>query len=63
MKTSKFCYGRLDLASRGIILPVINSDGNVWKFSVAEDKVSQEHLDQLQENCHASRGTRKKETN
>ena len=42
------------------MIPVINSDGNVWKISVTKDEVSQEHLEQPQEYYHANSGSEKK---
>ena len=52
--------GWFDLDSRGCVLPVINSDGDVWKISVTEDKVCKEDLEQPQEERHPDCGSEKK---
>ena len=54
--------GWFDLDSRGCVLPVINSDGDVWKISVTEDKVCKEDLEQPQEERHPDCGSEKKRT-
>jgi len=41
-------------------LPVVNSDGDIWKISVAEDKVSKKHLEQPQEDYHKHGGSENK---
>jgi len=44
-------------------VPVVHSDSNFWKISVAEEKVSKKQLEQPDENCHADCRAEKKKRN